>query len=132
MKHLPAMVDMALTAEDKEASLPSAVVGRMKADQPIYPYGLCISLTEKELDKVGLGSDVDVGEMIHFFAMAKVTSKSEHQSDSGTCCRIELQIQQMSAENEDDENEKMDYDDVVKKEDSRRKKFYDGPRSDDY
>lgn len=68
-----------------------------------YPYGLCISLTDNELEKLKLPVP-DAGDMIHIFAMAKVTSVSQNESADGKkCCRAELQITHLGLENEDEE-----------------------------
>lgn len=93
------MVDMALTPkEQEEVTNPSP---------PKYPYGLCISLCEDELEKLDLDTeDVSVGDMIHLFCLAKVTSVSKTDSEnSGPCCRIELQITNISSDSEDEDNE---------------------------
>jgi len=98
------MVDMAKTPQEKaedmaEASAPTALM------QPDYPYGLCICLTQDELDKLGLDSDCCVGDMVHLFAMASVTSVSKRDNGAGPECRIELQITHLEVEDEDEENE---------------------------
>jgi len=68
-----------------------------------YPYGLCISLDEDQLKKLDLEKP-DVGDMIHLFAMARVTSVSENEkSDGSKCCRVELQITHLGLEDENDE-----------------------------
>jgi hypothetical protein len=73
-------------------------------DEPTYPYGLCISLTEKELAKLDLDDDASVGDTIHIFALAKVTSVSKHQGQQGAAStRIELQITHIALEDEDTE-----------------------------
>lgn len=97
------MMDMGKTpAEIKEESalydapLPvSSMVNR-------YPYGLCISLSEDELTKLGLSDEKpDVGDMIHLFAMARVTSVSENEKSDGTkSCRVEMQITHLGVEDE--------------------------------
>ena len=69
---------------------------------PQYPYGTQLCLNDMLLERLGLDDDCDVGDTLHFHAMAKVTSKSKNEQ-SGT--RIELQITEMSAEDEDKENE---------------------------
>ena len=98
MKKLPAMVDMALDEEEK-AEL-------MSPSPPRYPYGLCISLCEKELEKLGIAEDeLERGDMLHLHALAKVTSISTHDTEQGSGCRVELQICYMSGEDEDEENE---------------------------
>jgi len=109
MSGFQAMVDMAKTpAEAKKDSM--ATASPPKPSVPTYPYGLCISLNEEDLAKLGMG-DGDlpaIGDMIHLAAMAKVTSVSENQNtaEDGTvkkCCRIELQITHLATENEDEE-----------------------------
>jgi len=96
------MKDMAISPEEQkemvEFSIPTM-------DAPSYPYGLCISLTEKELEKLDLSPDCEVGDMIHLFAMAKVTSVSINETQDGECCRVELQITHLELEDEDGENE---------------------------
>ncbi len=74
-----------------------------------YPYGLCLRLTEKDLDKLGLDDDVEAGDYLHCVIMAKVTSVSRHHHDSGdgvnSGCNIEMQIVAMSVEDESTEYE---------------------------
>lgn len=102
MDVLSKFVDMAMTQEEKKESLP--VIGG-NSGQPIYPYGLCISLTEKELEKLKMPDDANVGDLIHLHALGKVTSVSKRDTESGTCCRIEIQLTHVAAEDEGDENE---------------------------
>jgi len=114
MARFGAMVDMAKTPDEVKdeigKDMPATASPDAKASVPVYPYGLCISLTEEELPKLGLAGDLpEVGDMIHLTGMARVTSVSENEremSDGTTqkCCRIELQFTHMSPiENEDDE-----------------------------
>lgn len=101
MKHIPAMVDMRRTAE--EAS--DAMSPKMPC-APEYPYGLCISLSNDELAKLDLDtSDVEAGDMVHLFCMAKVTSINKRDTTSGVDTRIEMQITHIACEDEDGENE---------------------------
>jgi hypothetical protein len=104
------LVDMANTPEDlKEdnAAYPATVAAG--ATGPVYPYGLAIRLTERELEKIGLEDEKpSVGDMIHLFAMAKVTSVSENEVEvngekKSKCC-VELQITHLGAEDEDTED----------------------------
>lgn len=81
-------------------------------DQPAYPYGLCISLCQDELDKLGIDQgELSVNDMLHLHALASVTSISNHDNiNSGPSCRVELQITHISAieseTGEDQEEEK--------------------------
>lgn len=73
-------------------------------DTPKYPYGLAICLNTETLEKLGVDhGDWEVGDLFDLRCMAKVTSVSEQESESGKDCRIELQIVMMGAESEDDE-----------------------------
>lgn len=78
----------------------------MSPSPPLYPYGLCISLCEDELEKLGISvDDVEPGQIIHLHAMAKVTSKSKTEDSNEAHSRVELQITNLAVESEDDENE---------------------------
>lgn len=78
----------------------------MSPSPPVYPYGLCISLCNDELEKLGLNyEDLQTGDMIDLRCLASVTSKSCHDNGDGDCYRIELQIQFMEAEDEEEEKE---------------------------
>lgn len=99
---LPAMIDMSLDdAEKKEMSEPSL---------PKYPYGLCISLCQDELEKLGLDDEeLCVGDMLHLHALAKVTSTSSYESEDGSHSRVELQICYMTGvEDEEKENKSVE------------------------
>lgn len=89
------MINMARSMEEMQAGMPTM------PEAPVYPYGLCICLTHDELDKLGLDADCEVGDMIHIMAMAKVTSISKNATSDGENCRVELQITDMSVEDED-------------------------------
>lgn len=96
------MVDMAVPAK----SLEEKYKGPMPSDTgtPLYPYGLCLSLDEDVLAKLDLDQNCEVGDLIHLFAMAKVTSVSMRDTQEGKSCRIELQITHLGLEDEDEEN----------------------------
>jgi hypothetical protein len=98
----PKMADMAQSPEEAKEDCIQC------PEDPRYPYGLAISLTEKELDKLGLKPDCEVGDMLHLFAMSRVTSVSCHENQGGQSCRVELQIIALSVEDEDGENESDD------------------------
>lgn len=98
MRHL---TSMEMDDEDKldfSSPLPMA--------RPDFPCGLRICLTEKELDKLGVQPTAEaVGNLVHLFAMARVTSLSHHTNDAGDdCCRVELQIEDLSLEDESEED----------------------------
>ncbi len=95
------LVDMELSDEDKiDASMPIAMPSK-----PDYPYGLRISLTHKELEKLGLDADCDVGDMLDMRCFATVMSVSKSEDDGGSRCSVELQIEKMAIEDEMDESE---------------------------
>ena len=103
------MVDLELSDEDKiDLSMP--FIGGMH-DQPDYPYGLKISLTERELEKMGLKPDCDIGDVLDLRAFATVTSVSTEKRDGKETARVELQIERLALENESDESTEPDEDD---------------------
>ncbi len=118
------MIDMARDPEEVKKDLAPISMPSPDSAAPVYPYGLCISLGEKEIEKLGIDTDgCSVGDMIHLFAMAKVTSFSESERETAdgrreNCCRIEMQITHLGLEEEDRE-EMADAD----REDRSRKRY---------
>lgn len=103
MRNIGKMVDMANAPEAAEPA--PAVETDYKG--PRYPWGLCIRLDEKQLEKLKI--DGAVGDTIHLFALAKVTSLSANEREGGeTSESMELQITHLAVESEDEENEMSD------------------------
>ncbi len=128
MAHFTSLIDMAQTPDDVKKDVASypAPMCDAKPSAPVYPYGLCIALTEKELAKLKIDELPKTGDTIHLCAFAKVTAVSENEREDTDgkktkCCRVELQITQLATESEDDEH-------VVteRKESARRGRFYGG------
>lgn len=94
-------VDMEMDDEDVLDMACPIPIERSK--RQTYPYGLRICLTHKELEKLSLGDDCDVGDVIDLRAFAVVTSVSSNDVGGGKECRVELQIQKLALENEGDE-----------------------------
>ncbi len=98
------MQSMELDDEDK---LDAPVAGL--AGKPDFPWGLRISLTEKEFVKLNLDpSEAVVGGIVHLHALARITSVSHSDSEhntSGPSTRVEMQIEDMCIESEDSEND---------------------------
>lgn len=103
------MIDMARSPEEVKKDLAPMSMPSPDASAPVYPWGLCINLTERELEKLGIdASDCCTGDMIHLFAIAKVTSKNDTEVETAggereKRCRIELQITHLGLEDEDRE-----------------------------
>lgn len=96
------MQSMELDDEDKI----DAVQPYPMPDKPTYPYGLRICLTEKEFEKLNLDpADAVVGGIFHLHALARITDVHASENESGSCCRIEAQIEDLAIESEDSENE---------------------------
>lgn len=92
------MVDMARTPAEKKEELADMAGPCMPSvdSVPDYPYGLSLSLDNDSMEKLGLDDSCQVGDLLHFTAMAKVTSVSSYDNEnSGPNRRIELQVQQM-------------------------------------
>ena len=99
------LIDLELDDEDKlDMALPSGPGGKPKG--PDYPWGLRISLTEKELAKLDLDiKDAEIGDLIDMRAFGVITSISQNDSDGGKCCRVEIQLQKLAIENEMEEDD---------------------------
>jgi hypothetical protein len=93
------LIDMSMDDEDiMDAPMPLAM-----SERQTYPYGLRISLTHNELEKLGLAADCDVGDMIDMRCFGTVTSVSLNDDGGGKSCRVEIQIEKMAVESEMDE-----------------------------
>lgn len=74
------LVDMAYTKAELKAEKKEMAVGYDGQPNP-YPWGLCIRLEKKEMDKLGMKDLPQVGTEVHFTAVAKVTSVSHSARD---------------------------------------------------
>lgn len=93
----PKLASMALSDEEKNEYLTPIAM----PDRPEYPCELRICLTDATIQRLGLGGDCQVGDLLDLRAFARVTSKSESTQEDGTTrCRLELQIESMACENE--------------------------------
>lgn len=91
------LTSMELDDEDKmDMAIPSI------SQQPDFPWGLRICFTEKELKRLELPIPED-GDMIDMRAMGTVTSVSTEQREGKDTCRVEIQIEKISLENENRE-----------------------------
>jgi hypothetical protein len=98
------MRHMASMELDDDEKLDFAAPIEMK--RPDYPCGLRICLTEKEFEKLDLDhSEAEVGGTVHGHFIGRVTSASQETRDGETCCRVEIQIEELEIESEDEENE---------------------------
>lgn len=94
--------DMAKTEEERKKDMPMMAA---LTDQSIYPYGLCISLDDETLEKLGLDDDCEPGDHINLSALAKVTSVSKNDTADGQRCRVELQITHLGTDEDEEEEE---------------------------
>lgn len=94
------MVSMELTDDEKT----DMMMPCLSSDRPDYPWGLRIRLTEKELEKMDIKPDCEVGEVIDLRAFAVVTSVSTEQRDGKNSACVELQIERLAIENESTES----------------------------
>lgn len=90
------MADMEMDDEDKLDTLMP-----LPMDRPDYPCGLRICLTARELKKLDLDDNCNVGDTVDLRCFAEVTSISK----DGDHVRVELQIQRMAAEDENSETD---------------------------
>jgi hypothetical protein len=85
------LINMQQSAEEaKEYAQPSV------EDAPKYPWGLCITLNDDSLDKLGVKGLPAGGTEVTIIAKATVSRTSENQTQSGETERsLDLQITDM-------------------------------------
>lgn len=103
MMKVPKFADMRLKPVEIENVKPISSVP--DDGEPIYPYGLCICLTEAELETLGLDNECEVDDMLHGHFIATVKSVSKNATTDGCRTRVELQITHLSCEDEGEEND---------------------------
>lgn len=86
------LVDLAYSKAEQKEEQSEYVRG----EAPAYPWGLCISLEKRELDKLGIAQLPPVGVEVTFTAVAVVTSvnQSARQGEDEES-RVGLQITQL-------------------------------------
>ena len=67
-------------------------------DEPMYSYGLCISLGKEELEKLGIEKLPQAGSEMMLTAKAYVKTVRESQEKDGVEQNVELQICAMAIE----------------------------------
>jgi hypothetical protein len=91
------MVSLELSDDDKiDTACPPAL-----ADVPDYPWGMRITLTHRELEKIGKEADCRPGDMLEFRAVARVIGVYRNDGPMGPEDRVELQIEQMAVETDE-------------------------------
>ena len=80
-------------AEAKEYPQPSV------AEAPKYPWGLCVTLSDDSLDKLGVKTLPAVGTEVTIVAKATVSRTSENATeDAGNSASMDLQITDMQVD----------------------------------
>lgn len=88
---MQSLINMETTpAEAQEYTTPTV------ADAPKYPWGLCLTLNDDSLDKLGVKTLPPVDTEVTIIAKAVVSRISENQTQGGeSCASMDLQITDM-------------------------------------
>ena len=77
---------------------PQPIDSKEMFDEPMYSYGLCISLGKEELQKLGIEKLPEAGTEMMLKAKAYVKTVRESQEKDGVEQNVELQICAMAIE----------------------------------
>tara|TARA_R100001509_G_scaffold53022_2_gene29109 strand:+ start:293 stop:667 length:375 start_codon:yes stop_codon:yes gene_type:complete len=77
---------------------PQPIDSKEMYDEPMYSYGLCISLGKEELQKLGIEKLPEAGSEMMLKAKAYVKTVRESQEKDGVEQNVELQICAMAIE----------------------------------
>ena len=91
------MVDMAKEPEENSEA--------QKPEEPVYPFSLCLSLDDAELEKLDLDKNPEIGDYIHGAFLAKVTGVHKNAMQDGDKTCVNLQITHLALEDEGEESE---------------------------
>lgn len=87
-------VDLAKTPEEnREAEKP---------EEPIYPFNLCITLEDEQIDKLGL-EDGEIGDFLHAAVLMKLVGLHKNAMQDGDKKYMNLQICFMKILGDEDE-----------------------------
>lgn len=86
------MVSLVLSKKEANTEAPCA----LPDDQPRYPYGTQLFLTEEELKKLGIEEMPSVGTEFPITAVAKVIGTSERETQDGSRQTLDLQLVKMA------------------------------------
>jgi hypothetical protein len=84
-----AMINMKQEAEREE------MPGEVEYDEPMYPYGLCLHLSQDEMEKLGITTLPAVGTEMTITAKAFVKGTSAYETQGGKDMSMDLQITDM-------------------------------------
>lgn len=74
-------------------------------EEPAYPYGLCITLDNESIEKLGITDMPKVGSTMMIKSIADITATSEHKQDGGKVERsITLQITDMAISGQEEKS----------------------------
>ena len=83
------LVSMKVDKKDRDAKMEATIA----TESPAYPYGLCLTLDDDALEKLGLeADDFAVGKSMTLVANVDVTSVSSYES-KGTDARESVSLQ---------------------------------------
>ncbi len=95
------MIDMARSTAEKITAMEQST----PTEAADYQWGLRVRLDEKDLEKLDLSDDVQAGDLVNFYASAKVVSVSKQDMNGAQTCCVELQIQSLAVEDSEAEPE---------------------------
>jgi hypothetical protein len=84
-----AMISMKQEAEREE------MPGEIEYDEPMYPYGLCLSLEQDQMEKLGITALPSVGTEMTITAKVFVKGTSAYETQGGKDMSMQLQITDM-------------------------------------
>lgn len=101
------LVSMKKSKAEKKKDMGGAT---MQSGGEDYPYGLSISLDADTIEKLGLGNDLKVGDIVELRAKAKVQRMSQSSSEGYESRDLSLQITDLCVEDADDQHDEDDED----------------------
>lgn len=89
---MPTLINMTLTQDEAKQE------NEVNPDPPKYPWGLCLTLNDDSLDKLGMDKLPEIGTKMRLVAMVEVTgvSASTYQGAEEKRSSVDLQVTDMS------------------------------------
>lgn len=89
---MPTLINMTLTQDEAKQE------NEVNSDPPKYPWGLCLTLNDDSLDKLGMDKLPEIGTKMRLVAMVEVTgvSASTYQGAEEKRSSVDLQVTDMA------------------------------------
>lgn len=87
---MPTLINMELSSAEAKQEV------AMESEAPKYPWGLCLTLNDDALKKLGIDKLPEIGSKVRIVAVAEVSAVRAYAEQNGADTSVDLQITEMA------------------------------------